>query len=305
MDNTIQINKFYIAYEKLMEDKDEQQFVISLSEITQEITPTNFNNMENIKGLIFNLEKQKFLFSYKMLLLSYIKFCFCEKMINLFDNTDFIFTVEIVVNKINKLKEYSTYIDSFKTVPMFVTSVSESNSPISSTNVETKQNTSTKNDKWSNAWYTETRIDIINRFFYLRQYFGLDQLTKFKIKNITYEEVCSMNFKKLAKYHNKIIGKIKKEIKKNIQLCNVFLEVEEQLVMSMITSNSSLELNNFSLEIEFGDDDEIDLNSDMENNIDSHDLKLAIDTDDVQIEFNETSKGIEEFEEIELLDEEL
>lgn len=274
MDNTIQINKFFLSYGKLLENKDEKEFVISLSEIAHEITPENFNNIENIKYCMFDLEKQKFLFAYKMLLLTYIKFCFCEKMKNLFDNINFVFTVDIVVDKIKILQNFSTYIDSFKNISISIMPISQVNIKANSITENDNNNTitNTKNNKYVNIWYIETRLDILSRFNCLKEYFGLEQLNKFKIKNITYDEIYNMNFKKLAKYYNKTIARIKKEIKKSIQLCNIFLEIEEQFVLSMITSNSNLELNNFSLEIEFGDDTEtIDQNSDADSdsNIDT------------------------------------
>ena len=63
-----------------------------------------------------------------------------------------------------------------------------------------------------------------------------------------------MNINDLCKYHNKTIDKIKKGLKKIIQLIDAFIEIEKTYVMTLITSDSELKPNQFDIIIEDEDD---------------------------------------------------
>ena len=258
--------KFYIIYHNLLEDKNEKQFVLMLTDLSSSMKKSDFNEIKNVKTLIFNLKKEKLFFSYKMSLLMYIKFELCERINEIFENDCQIYNLEFVVEKIQELKRSEVYIESFKVLPLYVKPLNEINIRIDkneddsgafvtpASDDDNLNNNNKKNYNPCSVWYEETRIEIINRFHLLRNYFGIDRLKKYKIKSITYEEIYGMQYKKLAKYHNKIITKIKREIKKCVQMLNAYLEVEKHYVTSMLTSSSDLELDSFSLIIEDQDD---------------------------------------------------
>ena len=65
--------KFYLNYHNLLSNKNESQFVTELNDITTNYSLASFVDIPNIKTLIFNLEEEKILFSYKMSLLTYVK----------------------------------------------------------------------------------------------------------------------------------------------------------------------------------------------------------------------------------------
>lgn len=264
------VTKFYIIYHNLLENKNEKQFVMLLADLIKIMTLNEFNEIKNIKGLIFNLEKEQLLFSYKMSLLVYIRYSLHSKLKEACER-DFD-SLESIVNKLSELQKYDSYMNSYKTLPQVIKPLNELNISASTPYIsdsdsdrdddqcETLTETKLPLKDMCAAWYLETRLEIINRFFYLREYFGLESLQKFKIKNATYEEICKMPYKKLCKLYNKIITKIKKELKKQLQLCEAYLEVEKQFIVSMLTSNTELDLDNFSLVIE----EEVDFDFDME-----------------------------------------
>jgi hypothetical protein len=183
-------------------------------------------------------------------------------------------SLESIVNKLSELQNHDSYMNSYKTLPqvinILVSTPYSSDSDSDDNQCETLTETKLPVKDMCTAWYLETRIEIINRFFYLREYFGLELLQKFKIKNVTYEEICKMPYKKLCKLYNKIITKIKKELKKQIQLCDAYLEVEKQFIISMLTSNTKLEFDSFSLAIE--EEVDFDLEIDDVSNVDINDI---------------------------------
>lgn len=266
------ITKFYIIYHNLLDTRDENEYILLLSKLTKEMTVNEFNKIKHIKNLIFKLEKEKLMLSYKMSLLVYVKYNIINNLTKFFQDIQ---NTENILDKIELLKKYNVYMKSYKPLPLKITKFIEigSFSPLKDNSDQEDTDNDEKENDSCKAWYLETRLEIINRLTYLRNYFGLEMLQKFKIKNITYEEVCNMNYEKICKYYNKVIQRIKREVEKNIQLCDAYIEVERQFVESLFTSNSNLELENFSLVVE-GNNDEINENINNDDINENDDDKL-------------------------------
>ncbi len=282
---------FYIIYHNLIENRNEQQYVIMLSKLIEQNVIEQFVNINNIKPLIFNLRSEKLLFSYKITLLIYVKSELAIKILDMFDANNKHCDLYFIINKKTEIDHYEKYIKSFNIINIPTQldiqyakfeSIVSPNSPTnmknydvnSSTkyqedhiiddhviddhiiynistdehindvhviidvlnnivttieNIENIENdaiyTPIKNNKKekkqiSDSWYFETRIEIINRFCLLRDYFGLKHLQNFNIKNMTYDEICELSPRKIIKLYNKIIIKIKKGLKQYKQLCN-------------------------------------------------------------------------------------
>jgi len=262
IDNTIkkydQVSlQFYVMYHMVLKTKNENQFVLCLSEFMETIQPAKFMEISNIKNLIFDLKNENLLYAYKMALLVYVKSEISLQIANSFIdlttnqiNTNISYNISYVVNKLAELRNDNFYMDSYKLVPLELKLICNDGVDKNGTNNVATTNT---------AWYFETKHEILNRLGFLRNYFGLSKLQKFKIKNMTYEDVENMTFKKTAKLYNRVIGKIKKAIRKNIQLCEAFLEVEKTFVSSLITSDSNID---DLLAIESVD---VDINNDINN----------------------------------------
>lgn len=236
--------QFYVMYHLLLKSKNEQEYSTSLSQFVESIVLKDFANINNIKNLIFNLKSENLIFSYKMTLLTYVKSELSLQLTKIL-KLEFNCNLSFIIKKLQMLKQDYAYINSYKPVQQTIKSIGDQiislfHSDTSDTKLSSDPNMS---------WYFETKIDILNKFQCLRNYFGLEMLQKLKIKNITYNEINEMSFKKLAKYHNKIILKIKKGIEKLIQLCEAFIEVEKTFVTSLMTSDARIDFDNFYIAI--------------------------------------------------------
>ena len=54
--------KFYIIYHNLLEDNNEKQFVLMLTDLSSSMKKSDFNEIKNVKTLIFNLKKEDLIF---------------------------------------------------------------------------------------------------------------------------------------------------------------------------------------------------------------------------------------------------
>ena len=224
--------QFYLICHSLFESKNENIFAANLSKYIETIQIKDFKNINNVKNVILNIKHEKLLFAYKMALICYAKSQLSSqisKYLKLKCNCDIVF----IVNKIKSLKQDEQYMKSYLLIQPL-------NKLMGMQNV--KDDFNYKYDKFT-SWYFETRIDIINRLSCLRNYFGLEMLQLFKIKNTSYEEIINFDFKKLAKFYNKVIMKIKENIKMLLEICDAYLEVENVFVTSLMNVNSSIDTN--------------------------------------------------------------
>lgn len=265
---------FYEIYNDLIETKNENKYIISLMDITKNIGLIEFINIENVKNLILELKNKNLIYSYKLTLLIYVKSELVSELLKFFsdfslfqnDNENQIeeLCIKYVFDKFDQLKKEETFIDSFKIIQINSKQQIQKNNSFNFNDL-VEINISKNNPE--SSWYFETRIDIFNRFTYLKNYFGIDKLKVYKIKEVTYGEIYEMTFKKLVKFHNKIILKIKKNIKKAIDLCNSFIQVEKTFISSLIklkNENSENNLNNFILSDELNDENTQDSDSDID-----------------------------------------
>ena len=84
------------------------------------------------------------------------------------------------------------------------------------------------------------------------------------VKLLTYSETLDMTFKELSKYYNKQILKIDKSLKARKQYCDSFIEIEKSFVMALISSDESLDFDDFEIiikqkDIEIDEIDDFDL----------------------------------------------
>ncbi len=235
--------QFYLMYHLLLKTKNEKQYVVCLSQFTESIKLNDFAKIDNIKSLIFNLKSENLFYAYKMTLLVFAK---CEKSMEaaLIFGVDSDCNTSFIVNKLTSLKNDSMYIDSYKIIPLSIKPLGEQMQLSEQITYECDDNCEELIKLPERSWYFETRIDIFNRFEYLRNYFGLKRLQDFKIKNTTYDEVYNMSFKKLVKFHNKIIEKIKKGIKKSMKLCQSFIDIEKTFISALMSPDNIDILNN-------------------------------------------------------------
>lgn len=230
--------QFYLVYHALLTNKNESEFILALNNITCKHSISLFTDIKNIKALIFNLAEEKLFFSYKMCLLTYVKSDLFNKICYFMkDNHDNENSSELIVMNMKRLKQHIMFINAFNTFPQKLKEFDDGRID--------ESGTATKD-----AWYEETKIEMYNRLQQLVAYFGLNIYKIFEIKKKSNDKVMELSYKKTCNYYNKIINKIKKGIKKYIQLCEVYLEVEKTYVTSMITSDPSLDLDEFDLVIE-------------------------------------------------------
>lgn len=217
---------FYLIYDMLLKTKNESQYILLFLEFLDNIKLHLFMTILNIRNLIFTLKSENLIDSYKITLLAFAKSEISNQILTHLQLTDHTISFELICFNLSKFKKNKMYIDSHKLIPLTIRSVIDS-----------------KNEKkllpTEITWQFETRIEIINRLICLREYFKLEELQKFNIKNIMYDDVCKMSFKKLAKYYNKTIDKIKNYISKIIELCETFLDIEKTFVSSIMKSNNS------------------------------------------------------------------
>lgn len=256
--------QFYLIYHGLLTNKNESEFIVSLNNITFKHSISLFIEIKNIKALIFNLAKENLFFCYKMCLLTYVKSDLFNKICYFMnDNDDNKNSLEKIVINMKQLKQHTIFINAFTTFPQKLKECEDGRSDESDTLNK-------------DAWYEETRIEMYNRLQQLVAYFGLKIYKIFQIKKKSNNKLIQLSYKKICNYYNKIIYKIKKGIKKYIQLCEVYLEVEKTYVTSMITSDPNLDLDEFDLVIEQEITEENDDNNKyIENTSEKHAEELV------------------------------
>jgi hypothetical protein len=93
-----------------------------------------------------------------------------------------------------------------------------------------------------NSWYDATLNEIIERFKLLTYHFGENVLLSMGIKKISRNNVLNMNFKKIIKYYNNIIIKIRKYLKRYSNFCDAFTDIDEGYVTCLKKFLSSSEI---------------------------------------------------------------
>lgn len=234
--------KFYLICESLSKSKNENEFVVNLTNFMETIDAQLFKKINNVKKIILDLKSDNFLFAYKIALFCYAKSELSSQFVKLL-NLKSTCNLSFIINKKSQLKNDELYMNSHKLIQPLnkitttqILQQPESAKVVNSTNQ--KDDFDFRPDKFS-LWYYETRIDIINRLTCLRNYFGLEMLQNFKIKNVSYDEIIDLDFKKLAKYYNKIILKIKKEIHTLIEMCEAFIDIEKLFATTQTTPTTT------------------------------------------------------------------
>jgi hypothetical protein len=228
-DNTINdvsdiTKQFYIIYYDLLIIKNESIFIENLIKMNNEYNFNNFISINNIKKLIFHLKNENLSLSYKILLLIYIKSDLYNKILFIINEKKdiSIFSITEIVNyKIN-------YINSFSLMPLSIKS----------------ENIKILNEE---KWYYESKYEILNRLEQLHNYFKSSFFKRCEIKMILKSELYSYNYKKINKYYNSIINKIKKIFKKILKLCKVSIEIEKTLLLLVISQDNTIELDKYNL----------------------------------------------------------
>jgi len=266
---------FYLIYHTLLTNKNESEFVLGLNKIMYEHNISLFVNVKNVKALIFNLSNENLLFSYKMCMLMYIKsdlYCKIDYFLNTgirhFSDKKFcvsalpiptseetekqnnIDALEKIIISLKKLKEHMVFINAFNVFPSKLKcSDNDGLGKLEECKIINKE-----------PWYNETKIEMINRLQQIVKYFGSRIYKIFGIKKKSNQKIMELSYKKMCNYYNRTITKIKKGIKKYVQLCEVYLEIEKAYVTSMITSDPNMDLDDFDLIIEH--DNSSDSNND-------------------------------------------
>lgn len=210
---------YYIMYFSLLKTKDEIIYIKSLFELINKHGTEAFKNISNVKILIFNLKDENLIMSYKISLIQYVKsdiYCKIKDFIkinnmNMYitDNMSYTKDIEnILINIKNKI----TYINSFDSFNDTIT--------IKDLNDEND------NKKCNiNAWYVETKHEIINRLDQITKYYKVKLLKEIGVKILDSGHVYEMSYKDVAKYYNNLIETIKKYYKRNYELCGIYEEI--------------------------------------------------------------------------------
>ena len=247
--NTIITKEFYIIYHNLLNNRNEKEYIENINKLIEKynvvLFKAYFTNIKYIKILIFNLKNENLDFAYKMTLVQYVKTDLFNKLIeykfiklnkkDINDNN----ALEIIVYISKILKNTLTFINAFSSMPLSSESIDQ----------HIKDN--------DNAWYEETRIEIINRLIQLTNYFGINMYKITNIKRIEQKNALDMKYNELAKYYNDIVKKINKYIKKYLCICDAYVELEKTYILTLMSGENKLDLNtinNFELVIEQDDD---------------------------------------------------
>lgn len=242
-------NAYYFVYYELLKSKDENKYVSLLDNFLSQSfqNAIQFVDVRNIKKLIFHLERLNLNFAYKITLYNYIKSDLAIKILKSCKtnkNANILLGGEgTLVEKIYGIKECMiddiNYMDHYESLSLtFGDSAAELTDSIQE---------KTMNQNIKQKWMDETKDEAINRLNLLVKYFGLKTLLHFKIKCVTLSEAKNMKFKKIIKYYNKVIKKIKTCLAKCIAYCNAYIEIEKTYAMMLITSDHTTPLNQFEL----------------------------------------------------------
>ena len=197
--------RFYAIYYKLITNKNENIFVQDFDDTIEKYNIKNFVAILNVKKMVYYL-KDKFLLSYKLCLLAYIRsdllkkcsFCYGESTIKLTDEID----------------NYLEYIKSYAKIK-----------PISSLDNHDFDDDEGKTFN-KDSWYYETVNEIHKRLILLTKYFDIDFLSNIGIEKISNTELNELNSIQTIKFYNSTIKKITKGLKTIHNYCDALIDVE-------------------------------------------------------------------------------
>lgn len=205
------IKKFHILYIELIENKDEILFVHVFDELFNE-NLQYFYKIPDIKKLIYNLANESLFYAYKILLLAYIKMDLLNNILMYKNKSISDYAVISTQSIIDFIFPDFCYINAFKEMPFTFICDDDIN----------------KNDKKidETVWKHAVCQEVMNRLIYLEQYFGENTLQHFfNIKKYYINDDKDLNFKKLVKYYNKCVCKIKNKLEYLIFCYNTFTEI--------------------------------------------------------------------------------
>ena len=239
-------DKFYDIYQFVLNTQNEDEYIFRLNELCNSedscIALLEFSKIPKIKSLIFELENEKLLLSYKMSLLTYIKSNIFGQIALIFQPNIANYPYENIMDNIRSLKKYVFYMNAFNKFPVsfenFELSVDEKN---------------TGQQVIFNSWYEETRFEIIERLYQLTSYFTVNFLLIMGHKKQSSESIHALTYKKLAHFYNKSIDKINNKLIEYQQLCDIYLEVEQSYTTCLILHDTDINLDTFELVIEEND----------------------------------------------------
>jgi len=246
-------NAYYFVYYELLKTQDEHQYVLTLHNYLDEsiVHAAQFIEIKNIKKLIFHLETISMQFAFKITLYNYIKSDLVAKILNSSKNNTKIETIlkqkkiplEMICEIENILLKQIAYMNSYDIMSYVFGNEVDRTDSCKMINYNPPYNIKQK-------WAEQTKEEAMNRLILLSKYFGIKCLKQFDIDLIKYHEACDMKFSSLVKYYNKVIKRIKKELKKCLTYCDAYIEIEKTYSMMLITSDPSIPLNQYELVLE-------------------------------------------------------
>jgi hypothetical protein len=246
-------NAYYFVYYELLKTQDEHQYVLALHSYLDKSLEhaAQFIEIKNIKKLIFHLETIKMHFAFKITLYNYIKSDLVSKILNTSRHNTNIETIlkqnkiplEMICEIENILLKQIAYMNSYDTMSHVFGNETDRTDSCKIINYNPPYNIKQK-------WAEQTKEEAINRLILLSKYFGVKCLKQFDINLIKYHDVHEMKFSSLVKYYNKVIKKVKKELKKCVTYCDAYIEIEKTYSVMLITSDPSIPLNQYELVLE-------------------------------------------------------
>ena len=230
--------EFSQIYVCLLESDDEDKFIYDIGAMINKYTIDEINKIKDLRKHIFDLLGFGYDKAHKLSLLMYIrselfskinlmivKYIKLKKQINLNEHI-----LEIIVKVAKFFNDCDIFLSAFKLIPIVPAMPKEA---LESDPTDNKKNTS------ANAWFHETKNEMIKRLNQLVDYFTLSGVLQMGVKKVRICDIYDMNHKKLTKYYNKMIIKIKKYIDHNLDLCKKYVEMEKEYINALSRTVSS------------------------------------------------------------------
>lgn len=239
--NEEEIKIFTDAYNKVLLDKKQKEYVQVISNLINNSNLQYFSLVPNIKVYLQKLLNKKMLYAYKITLMIYLKSEMLNKIVEqtpvsrICMKDPYIYVSQIST----KVKHYLEFIDAFKYVPMSIASMKEQLSE--NNNVDLK---------YEKIWYDETRIEIINRLAQVSYFFSQNKIIIKNIKKISSTNADQMTYNELAYYYNQTIEKIKNSLDQCSRLCNLFMDIQINYLLALTTSECNLSIKNINMGVD-------------------------------------------------------
>lgn len=235
---------YYNIYLDLMKTGDEEKYISWMKDhMNMSKYAMFFSKISHIKKLLFYLEEKKFINSFKITLLFYVKSDLFAKIIKFvlgwlginkkalggYLHNVMILEVFLLINKVIKLN--LKYAKSFKQPKTIF-----GNKP--------------QNQKYIDLWQSNFRDYILIGLVDLTKNIGYDILKKSKVELVKYHIFESYTLEQATSYYNDTMTKFKKYMEKNNEICDAYFEIEKAYFNLIKSKTYRLELHKYQIIIE-------------------------------------------------------